>query len=39
MQNSSAFSNWRMHSGSVNVYAACVLISLFIVLMIQGLMR
>ena len=29
----------RMHTGSVNVYAAYVLISLFIVLMIQGLMR
>ncbi len=29
----------RMHSGSVNVYAVYVLISLFIVLMIQGLMR
>jgi hydrogenase-4 component B len=28
----------RMHTGSVNVYAAYVLISLFIVLMIQGLM-
>ena len=29
----------RMHTGSVNIYAAYVLISLFIVLMIQGLMR
>ena len=29
----------RMHTGSVNVYAAYVLISLFIVLMIQGLMH
>ncbi len=29
----------RMHNGSVNVYAAYVLISLFIVLMIQVLMR
>ena len=29
----------RMHTGSVNVYAAYVLLSLFIVLMIQGLMR
>ena len=29
----------RMHTGSVNVYAAYVLISLFIVLIIQGLMR
>jgi hydrogenase-4 component B len=29
----------RMHTGSVNVYAAYVLISLFIVLMIQCLMR
>ena len=29
----------RMHTGSVNVYAAYVLISLFIVLMIQGLIR
>jgi hydrogenase-4 component B len=29
----------RMHTGSVNVYAAYVLISLFIVLGIQGLMR
>jgi hydrogenase-4 component B len=29
----------RMHTGSVNVYAAYVLISLFIVLMIQGLMQ
>ncbi len=29
----------RMHTGSVNMYAAYVLISLFIVLMIQGLLR
>ncbi len=29
----------RMHTGSVNVYAVYVLLSLFIVLMIQGLMR
>jgi hydrogenase-4 component B len=29
----------RMHTGSVNVYAAYVLISLFIVLVLQGLMR